>query len=336
VRVPPALRRVLTAAFVLAAAGFLGWRIFTDVQELRTFQWQLRPVLLVVSVALLSAVLYWGVWVWRVVLLRFGLRVPMRPLARAWFLSNLSRYVPGVVWQFVSLGQLGPAAGMNPATTVGSLLVQMGFSLLAGGMLGVWLLPAALAGPLAGALPVLRILAPLGLLLVHPAVIRRGAGLITRFAKKEAAAWQGGWGDGVLMLALSAVSWLLYGAVYFLFLRSFIDLPLSSFPAAVAVNALSFVVGYVVVFAPAGAGFKDAAMALMLGGLVPPGVAASLAVAARLWTIAAEVFPALLLARGRKADVETQQKSMADSSRTALHSRTEPLPRQSDDHSADS
>jgi hypothetical protein len=313
VSLSPGVRRALTAALVLAAAGFLAYRIVTDIDRLRGFDWELRPALLALSVVLLSAVLLWGVLVWRAVLRRFGLRVPLRPLARAWFLANLSRYIPGVVWQFLSLAQLGGGAGMNPATTVSSLLVQMGFSLLSAGMLGVWLLPAELAGPLAPAVPVLRALSPLGIALVHPAVIRRGAALVTRFARKEAARWEGSWGDGLWILALSTVSWLLYGAVYYLFLRSFVDLPLSALGAATAINALSFIVGYVAVFAPGGLGFKEAAMSLLLGGMVPASVGTSLAVAARLWTIAAEILPALVLARGR-ADRAAEAPSEASQS----------------------
>lgn len=299
-KISPSLRRWLAATLVLAAAVFIGWRIFSDLERLRTFEWKLRPWLLALSVLLLSGVYLWGVLVWQLVLRICGLRAPFRALARAWFLSNLSRYIPGVVWQFLTLAQLGPAVGLTPAVTVMSLLVQMGFILLSAGVLGVWLLPLELAGALAPALPVLRWMAPLALLGVHPRVIGATLGLAGRVTKREMPEWRGSWLGGIGVLLLSGLSWCLSGAAFFLFLNSFVTLPLSTLPAVIAMNALAFVVGYVVVIAPGGAGFKEGALTLLLATLVPPGVGAALAVLSRLWTIAGEALPAMVLVARRR------------------------------------
>ena len=293
----PGLRRLLTFALVAAAFVFLGLEIERNVDQLRSFRWEVRPGLLLLSVLALSLVLLWGVAVWRVLLRSFGADVPFRALARAWFLANLSRYIPGVVWQFVSLAQLGPSVGLAPAATVTSLLVQMGFMLLSAGVVGVWLLPVSLAGELAGLLPALRWLSPVSLVLVHPRVIRTGLGVVERVTRRTTMEWRGSWARGVGILVLAGVSWGLYGAAFHLFLASFVPLPLSAFPAVTAMNALAFIVGYAAFFAPGGLGFKEAALTLLLAGLVPTGVAASLAIASRLWTIAGELGPALLLLR---------------------------------------
>jgi uncharacterized membrane protein YbhN (UPF0104 family) len=113
------------------------------------------------------------------------------------------------------------------------------------------------------------------------------------------------------MLILSGVSWLLTGGVFFLFLTSFVALPISVLGPVIAINALAFIVSMVVVIAPGGIGFKETAIALLLAGFVPAGVAAALALAQRPWSIVAEALPALLLlARGRKKEgvhTETQR-----------------------------
>ncbi|HEX2092017.1 MAG TPA: hypothetical protein VHG28_06420, partial [Longimicrobiaceae bacterium] len=166
--VSPSLRRLFATLLVAAAFLFLGREIYRNLDLLRSFRWEVRPGLLVLSVGLLSLVLLWGVVVWRLLLLRCGAVVSFRALARAWFLANLSRYIPGVVWQFVSLAQLGRSAGLTPAATVTSLLVQMGFLLLSAAVVGIYLLPLELAGRLAPVLAPLRWAAPAALLLVHP------------------------------------------------------------------------------------------------------------------------------------------------------------------------
>jgi uncharacterized membrane protein YbhN (UPF0104 family) len=293
------VRRLFTALLVAAAFLFLGREIVRNLDQLRSFRWEVRPSLLLLSVALLSLVFLWGVMVWRVLLRSFGAEVPFRPLARAWFLANLSRYIPGMVWQFVSLAQLGPSIGLSPSATVASLLVQMGFLVLSAALLGVYLLPVEFAGELGVVLLVLRVIAPLAVLLVHPAVVRGGLRMMERVTRTGMLEWQGSWFEGVRILLLSVVAWLLYGAAFHLFLDAFIPLSSTAITTVTAINALAFLVGYAAFFAPGGLGFKEGALALLLSGIVPGAVAASLAIIARLWTIAAEVLPVpFLLRRG--------------------------------------
>ena len=293
------IRRLLGVALVGAAVVFLGREIFGNLQELRSFRWSVRPVLLVLSTAALSAVLFWGVVVWRMVIHCFGIVVPLRGLARAWFLANLSRYIPGVVWQFVSLAQLGGGLGLPATASVLTLLTFVGFSLLAATLLGVWLLPVEYAGPLGGVVVGARWLSPAALLLVHPRVIGAALRLASRLTRRPALVWSVGWWKGVELLAVSAFSWVLYGIAFHLFLMSFLDIGVNEVGTVIAINALAFVVGYLVIVAPGGLGFKEAAITLLLAGMVPSAVAASMAVASRLWTIAAEVGPALYLAARR-------------------------------------
>ena len=291
------LRRLLTGSLVGAAFVFLAREILHNAEQLRSFRWDFEPGLLLLSTVMLTAVLLWGVAVWQMVLARFGVDVKLRALARAWFLANLSRYIPGVVWQFMSLAQLGPSVGLAPANIIMTLLVHVGFSLVAAGTLGVWLLPAGFAGEFAPLIHGLRWASPLAIVLVHPVVIRRGIFLMQRVARRASLDWTGSWLDGLWLLLVSAASWGLYGTAFYVFLRSFVPLAFSALPAVIAINALAFVVGYLVVIAPGGLGFKEGAIALLLAGLVPPAVAASLAIASRLWTISAEVIPAAFLAR---------------------------------------
>lgn len=297
-KLPPAARRALSFLLIAAAFAFLAREILRNVDSLRDFDWQLRPGMLALSLLALVVVLFLGVAYWAVVLRSFGVRIPLIPLARTWFLANLSRYIPGVVWQFVSLAQLGGAAGMGAVLSITSLLVQMGFTLLSAAALGLLILPGSPLGAAYPALEGLRWLAPLALVAVHPAVIRTLVRLMARLSRREAVEWEGSWAEGVGLLALATLLWLAYGATFFLFLNSFVYLPMAMLPAVIAVHALSFLVGYLAFFAPAGLGFKEAALTLLLAGLMPSSVAASLAVAARLWSIAGEAIPALALLPG--------------------------------------
>jgi uncharacterized membrane protein YbhN (UPF0104 family) len=316
--VRPWVRRLLSVLLIGAAFAFLLREILRNLDALRGFDWHFRPVLLLLSLAGLVLVLGAGVAFWAAVLRSFGVEAPFVPLARTWFLANLSRYIPGAVWQFMSLAQFGGAAGLTPVLSITSLLVQMGFMLLSAAAIGVVVLPTS---PLGEAYPLvgqLRWLAPLALLAVHPAVVRALVGVMGRLSKRRTVAWTASWGRSLVLLLLAGLLWWAYGVVFFLFLRSFVDLPVTLLPAVTAVHALAFLVGYLAVFAPAGLGFKDAALTLLLTGLaIPSSVAASLAVLARLWSIAGEVLPALaLLPRGvRRAGPSAEEGSAPDPAR---------------------
>lgn len=293
------LRRLLGGLLVAAALGFVAALVLRDLPRVRAYDWEVRPALLALSLLGLSATLVWGVRVWQLVLRRFGVRIRLAPLCRIWFLSNVARYIPGVIWQFVGIAQFSTAAGLNAAVALSSLFVQLGFTLVAALLVAVLLVP-----PGGWGLPVLhalRWLAPAALLAVHPRLIGGALALVRRATRKELVAWHGSWGDGVWLLALNAVSWLVYGGAFYLFVESLAPVGWHNLGALVAMNALAFVAGYVAVLAPAGLGAKEAALTVTLATVLPAPVAAALALAARLWTVAGEMLPTLFFVRAGRS-----------------------------------
>ncbi len=290
-----AWRRVVGFAFVAVAFGFLFYVVSRNSAELRAHEWTLRPGLLAISLAFHVAGLAWGVAVWRLLLARIGARVGFLDLARVWFISGLGRYIPGKVWQFVGAAHLGAGAGLPAAVTVTSLAVHTGIFVIAATVTGVYLLPATLGDPAWVAVRVARWVAPLLLLLVHPAVIRTALALVRRFTRRDLGEWNGRWIDGIGLVVLATGSWVLTGVGFYLFLESITPLEGATVREIIAINALAFVAGYVVFIAPAGLGAKEGALAAMLSLYMPAPVAALVAIATRLWAIAAEVIPALVL-----------------------------------------
>lgn len=285
----PRLRRLLSLGIVAAALVFLGLTVERNWAELRGYEWRVQPSLLALSVVAHLAVLAFGVFVWQRVLHRFATPPTRYPaLLRIWSLSNVARYIPGTVWQFLAAAELARERGLPRVLLVSSLLVHMGFVLLAAGVVSVATLPLAALGlgrvPLAAALGVL----PLLLLLVHPRVLNTALSLVNRVARREALRWQGSWMDGVALLALAVVSWLLYGGAFWLFLRSVAPFPPATLLPAAGINAASFAAGWLAVLAPSGLGVREGAMTALLTPYVPLGVAAAIAILARLWAVLTE------------------------------------------------
>lgn len=289
--------RLLAAALVVAALVFLGRTIARNADEVRAFEWQLDPALLVASLLAHGLVLAWGVVVWQRVLMHTT-EAPtrLRVLLRIWFLSSAARYIPGKIWQFVAAAQLAGRAGLSAAAVLTSMAIQIGFTLLAAVLVAAATLP--LPGWWALGRPTLVVAGGVtAVLLSHPAVLRAALRLIPRALHRDVVAWRGGWLDGLVLLALSVVSWLLYGAAFHLFVSALVDLPGSALLPLAGVNALSFLAGYIVIIAPAGLGVREAAMTALLAPIIPTYVAAVVAALSRLWTIATELLGAAVFGR---------------------------------------
>ncbi len=291
------LRTVLAAVLVTATLVFLGLAIARNWTQIASFDWSIQPAELALSVLVLIGAMAWGVFVWHRVIARFeapGLR--LRTLLWIWFLSNLARYVPGKIWQFVGAVQLGRRAGVPPSVILTSLVIHTGLTLVSAALVSLLALPVVLEelGP-AGAV-FLVVAAASGVLLVHPAVLNFGLRMVPDRLAAQGLTWTGSWGDGVRLLLLSTIAWLIYGTAFALFADSLVSVPLALAPALIAANALAFLVGYMVLVSPGGLGAREAALALMLGPLGSLGVAAVVAVAFRLWLILAELLGAALVA----------------------------------------
>jgi glycosyltransferase 2 family protein len=307
--------RLLGALLVVAAAGFLVRAIATNWSALQAHDWQVRPVLLALSLALHIGVLAWGVVVWMMVQRRFAPdAAPLGELMRIWFLSNLARYIPGKIFQFVAVAHLGRGAAAGASVLLASLLVHTGFSLLAAAVVGGWTLgPAAVPAVPAG-LWIVGATA-LAAIAVHPLILDRGLALVSRVTRRDLLRWHGGWADSLVLLGFSVAAWMLYGFAYFLFLASLTPLNLSALPALAGVNALSFVAGYLAIVTPGGLGVREAAMTGLLLPVVPASVAAVLSIASRLWTIAAELIGGgivLAVFRSRPAGTADQTLESAE------------------------
>lgn len=283
-------RRAVSYGIVVAAAAFLYVTISRNWLELREFDWTVDPLLLAASLALHVAVLAGGVYIWSSVLrLLDAPTIAYRPLLRIWSASNLTKYIPGTVWQFMTAAHLSRGEGLPAVIALTSMIVHVGFSLLAA------LVISAVALPLDGALGILSSPWVRGtglaaaLVAIHPGVVNGALRLVPRALHRDVMSWRGSWMDGVRLLALSLLSWAIYGVAFTLFVASLAPIPASAVVSLTAVNALSFTAGYVAVLAPGGIGVRESAMTLLLAPVLPAAVAAVLSIAARLWSVVAEL-----------------------------------------------
>jgi uncharacterized membrane protein YbhN (UPF0104 family) len=90
------------------------------------------------------------------------------------------------------------------------------------------------------------------------------------------------------MVFLNLGSVALAGLGACLLVRATVGLPLHQFPRMIGAQAAAFLVGYVSLV-PAGLGVREAALALLLAPVLPPGSSAAVAIVLRLWNTVTEL-----------------------------------------------
>lgn len=301
--------RVAQFAFVAAVLWFGARLLMRYWTEMRALQATLTPSWGLVAASGAVVLLSYAVLIatWRGMVQAWGATLPAAAATRIWFVSNLGRYVPGKVWQIGAMGVLAADAGVPASAAVGSSLVIALVNVLAGfGVVAVfgaesfrvvgaegtslWI-PLSVLGAVIASLP--WTLGPL--IRLTGRVTQREVAAPTLPA---AAVW--------LAAAGCAVAWVLYGLAFRLLAVGLLGAEAAGDAGTyVAVFTLSYLAGFLALFAPGGIGVREVAMGglLVASGLATGPQATLLVVASRLWLTVLEIVPGLVLLAWRSPRV---------------------------------
>lgn len=306
------LLRVVQVALAAIVIALVARKIIAEWGAVTLALDEARPNWLALAASGLVVIATYAVLIetWRVVLRGWQHEIPFLDAARIWTISNLGKYLPGKVWSITALAVMSREYGVSAAEgATASVLVTLintivGFAVAIVAGASLLRLPTALVIVIAvmavavlaspSALPRLGLMA--GKLFKREIVLRPLAHRVLLFA-------------GVL----TCVAWLMYGVAFWLFTKGVLGHAPGALRNYVAVFAGSYLVGFVAIFAPAGVGPREGAMALALqrAGFAA-GPAYLLVVASRLWLTALEVIPPLIFlafVRRRRLSIHEEERS---------------------------
>lgn len=253
-----------------------------------------------------------AVWIaladaWRhVIRLRLGRQTALGQALTQFALFSFGKYLPGKIWgaaaRAVNMGREGVAVDESLDATI----FEQYLVLHSAAALSALLLPLLVPGWLPWALAVLALgTAPFG-----ARVVERALPPLTRLLRPAAFPHSNpadrpkvSIAAGLGMIGRYAAAWALHGAVLVVLYASLSGglqaLDARTVGLLVLGNTAGMVAGFAAVFAPAGLGVREAAMAAILATGMPAQDAITLSIAMRLWTVATDVGlgGAILLAR---------------------------------------
>ncbi len=283
------LTNVLKYLVPLVIAFFIGRVIYQNWQEVRNAAWSFRPLELTASFLLTG---WWFVVrprIWAYILQHFGHKLSFQQAFEVVRKGELSRYVPGTIWQYLSRIYLAGLHGVPAHATIATTLVETVILFLASIIPALWFLSETLPALNRYHRLAIWIVPVVACSLIHPKVLnfwaKRLSSRLGQPYEPLRIHWRAMAGIWLFYLA----TWLIFGASVALFVRGVLDIPWESVPRLASDYALAWLVGMISMIAPAGMGVRDGMFGLLVSQRMPLGTAMTVAVGVRLWLTLAEL-----------------------------------------------
>lgn len=288
--------RALQAVLAVLVIGLAVRKLVANWSALRAqpVEWDIRVGWLVLALAIVWAAYAVLVAGWRAVVVSMRQRLGFWDAARICMVSNLGKYIPGKVWAIAGNAMLAQQAGVDAPAAVAGALVLQALSLASGVALVAALGPATLhsAGPWYYAAAVILGLASLA-----------GVALLT--SARALATLRRWWPPKLPMItpipgrtmlvafAANVLAWGAYGLAFQCLLHGLVVDSSLGWAQATTVYTISYLVGLIAVFAPAGVGPRESVFYLLLAAPLGPKLALAMALATRVLLTVTELGAAI-------------------------------------------
>jgi glycosyltransferase 2 family protein len=285
--------------FVLAAVGLAAYAIAKHWAQITAALGQLG--FLSVAAALVSVVIaqVFTALMWRTLLSSLGSPLPVGAAARILFIGQLGKYLPGSIWPVLAQMELGKAHKVPRSRSASASVLVMLLTLIVGLLVAVVTLPFA-AGPMPYRWALL--ITPVLLVMLHPKVLNSIIARLLRLARQapleapltgRALSRALGWAVGV---------WICYGLQIWILATRLGAPPGKTALIALGGFAFAWSIGFVIIFAPAGAGVRDVLLLLVLRPVLSTADATAVVLVSRVLLTAGDLLTAAAATRlGRRS-----------------------------------
>lgn len=198
-------------------------------------------------------------WAWRSVMRVLGVDAPLSRVIPWYYVGELGKYVPGGIWPVLGRGELARNGGVPRSRAYASVAMSLGVLYLAAMFVAAAFLPFGLSGGTGFSPWMLALLAlPVGVVVLHHEVLGRLVDLVGRVSGRAIDLPIPVWRDSLLLVARYVPTWLFIGtATWAVGRATTTDI---SYPRVMFATILSWVVGFLAVPVPSGAGIREAVL----------------------------------------------------------------------------
>ena len=218
--------------------------------------------------------------VWRELLADLGSRLSIPEAWRIMFIGQLAKYVPGSIWPVLAQSELAADHGVPRSRTALSVLLGYAVMTCSGAAVAAVTLPFAAGASFERTFWVLFLI-PIVIVILSPPVLNPLLRLVLRLSRQPPLE-QGVSVKGLARtMVWAAAGWLCNGATVYVLMRQLAGDRPGTLLVSIGGYSLSWVVGFLAVFAPAGAGVREAVMVAVLSTRTTTAIALTVALVIR-------------------------------------------------------
>jgi uncharacterized membrane protein YbhN (UPF0104 family) len=269
--------------FFLARSLYRNWEQVKDQLVTLHFQW----LLLFVAFLFLALNFLIGAYAWKRILSYFREKISLRQSIQIIAYALLGKYLPGKVWAIFGRIYLAKEIGIAERHSALSVVIETAYlliSALALFVISLFFYPSLLAKTY-----LLLILIPITIIMLVPSIFNRVVNFLLARIKQAPVDFRVGLKQALVLFLLYLSAWIVAGIGLYSLIISFYPLgwkALFIFPGAFS---LSWIIGFIVIFAPGGLGVREGLFALLIAPIVPEALNIVISLISRIWITISEI-----------------------------------------------
>lgn len=282
------LKKILTVIVVAVIFYFLIVNLIQNWQRIPFGSLRLNAANLAISFIFLFV--NFGIFVqgWRALIDRLGYKISFGNALWIISSSQIAKYVPGGIWFAVGRVYLGRSEKIKEEVVAFSVVVETGLTFLAGILL-VLLSFSTIGREAIGNLLFIVPAFFLFLIALYPPFLNRLTNTALRIIKRPPIDLNIPYSSILLLSVYFLGLWIAQVMGFYFLINAIYPLPMSKIFDLTAVYILSWMTGFVVIFAPGGLGVREGMMTLLLSSILPGPLAIAISFIARVWITLFEV-----------------------------------------------
>lgn len=230
------------------------------------------PAWIAVGSAMLAVVyVFFTLWSWRVILADLGSDLGWGASVQLFGVSQIGKYIPGGVWNIVAAAQIGRDYRIPARRSATAMTLAVLISLLSGTGIGVITVLGTSVTLQVPTWLIVTLLVAL-IVLLTPPVLNRLIAFGFKLLKRPAPEHQMTARGLAIATLLAIIAWCVAGVQIWLLAIGFgMQLDVTGLLLSVGAYALAWVVGFLVVFVPAGTGVRESVLGLFFSGILSSG-----------------------------------------------------------------
>ncbi len=268
-------KRFFSYFIIIAAFYFIFKNIFGNLEDIKLAIRNINWYYIIFSYLLLLPSLFFYTYAWQLIIkeLEKDKSISFFNSLGIITVTNLGKYVPGKIWFALSRIDFTKKFNFSEKNIFLSILLESFYLFLGALFYFIFFLKRFFF-----------LLILFLLIIITPHFFKIIFNFLLKIFKKESMKFSFPIKKSIFLLFIYILSWLFQGIAFFLLIKSFyLEVDIKNLFSLIGIYALSWMLGFIVLIAPAGLGVREGSILFFLKSLFPIGIAGLIALLSRIW-----------------------------------------------------